>query len=73
MGLLIHARSVERDALAEPLQSRRVELQDRASVRRVAGYVAGGLSLTVIGAGAVKLAIHREEGGSTLVSLAGRF
>lgn len=73
VGLLIHARGVERDALFEPRESRRVELQDRASTRRLTSYIVGGIGLAIIGAGAVKLAIHREETGTTLVSFAGSF
>ncbi len=73
VGLLIHARGLEDDALQEPRESERASLQDRASTRRIAGYLLGSAGLAAIGAGTFKLAIHREERGSTVVSLAGRF
>jgi tetratricopeptide (TPR) repeat protein len=71
--LLVQARGLETDALSESQESRRSSLQDRASTRRVIGYVVGGVGLAVIGLGAVKLAVHHDRQGGASVTVAGQF
>lgn len=69
--LLVLARSLDRDGNAEPLESQRADLRDRAQNRRIAAYLTGGLGLFALGAGGVRLWLHEEGGAGATVS--GRF
>jgi tetratricopeptide (TPR) repeat protein len=74
--LLLTARGLEQDALADPKESKRRSLEDRANSRRIAGYVLGTAGVAVAAVGALRIAVRSSASASaTSVSVAvvGRF
>lgn len=67
------ARSLDRDGNAEPLESRREDLRDRAQNRRIAAYLTGGLGLFALGAGGVRLWLHDDGRDVVGATVSGRF
>lgn len=71
--LLVLARSLEREGNAEPIESNRADLRDRAQTRRVAGYLAGGLGVISLGAGGMRLWLHGDGQSVVGAAVAGTF
>lgn len=71
--LLLLARSLDRDGNAEPLESQRADLRDRAQTRRIAAYLTGGLGLFAVGAGGVRLWLHDDGRDAVGAMVSGRF
>ncbi len=71
--LFVLARSLDRDGNAEPLESRREDLRDRAQNRRIAAYLTGGLGVFALGAGGVRLWLHDDGRDVVGATVSGRF
>lgn len=70
--LLASAHGLDERAFAESRDAQRTDLQASASSRRVAGYVAGGAALALLGGGVARLALHTNA-SSAAIAISGSF
>jgi hypothetical protein len=71
--LLISAGTAEDEASREMSETRRAQKLDQAQLRRIGGYVLGGIGLGMLGVGTARLILHTDGETAAQVGLVGRF
>lgn len=72
VALIFNAESVEDDAANEMSETRRAQMLDQASTRRLGGWILTGIGAGLMGVGTARLIIHTDTEGAS-ASVAWRF